>query len=96
MLLEEMKKSHPDLIVRRICVNDAENRKRAFPFGLAQSVPLILIADRGGNVIKRFESLPDKTLLNDLISRLEEGRLENGTLPIDRRVDTWTMDRKGM
>lgn len=95
-LLDEIHTSHPRLSIHRVLVDDSENQKRALPFGLAQSVPLILVADHEGNVIKRFKSFPDKTIFNDLIQRLEEGRLENGTLPIEQRVDTWKMNRKGM
>ena len=73
-----------------------KSKKKAVPYGLGQSIPIILIADHSGNVVKRFSALPDKTILNALLERLEEGRLENGTLPIDQRVDTWKMNRKGM
>jgi hypothetical protein len=94
--LSGIQKSHPDLAVHRVCVDDARSQKRALPYGLAQSVPLILIADHTGTVVKRFHTLPDKTIFTDLIQRLEEGRLENGTLPIEQRIDSWKMDRKGM
>ena len=95
-LLETVQKSHPRIALHRICVDDAQSQKKAAPYGLGQSIPIILIADHEGNVVKRFSALPDKTILSDLIARLEEGRLENGTLPIEQRVDTWKMDRKGM
>lgn len=95
-LLNEIHKTHPRLSISRVSVDDIESQKRALKFGIAQSVPIILIADHEGNVVKRFSALPDKTILSDLIARLEEGRLENGTLPIEQRVDTWKMDRKGM
>ena len=95
-LLDTVQKSHPKIALHRICVDDAQSQKKAVPYGLGQSIPIILIADHEGNVVKRFSALPDKTILSDLIARLEEGRLENGTLPIEQRVDTWKMDRKGM
>jgi thiol-disulfide isomerase/thioredoxin len=95
-LLNRLQKEHPKLSIYRICVDDAESQKRAFPFGLSQSVPLILIADSSGNVIKRFKTLPDQTIFSDLIQRLEEGRLENGTLPPEQRIDSWKQNRKGM
>ena len=95
-LLDTVQKSHPKIALHRICVDDAQSQKKAIPYGLGQSIPIILIADHEGNVVKRFSALPDKTILSDLIARLEEGRLENGTLPIEQRVDTWKMDRKGM
>jgi thiol-disulfide isomerase/thioredoxin len=95
-LLDEIHKEHPRLSISRVSVDDVENQKRALPFGLSQSVPLILIADHSGNVVKRFKSLPDKTILSNLIQRLEEGRLENGTLPPEQRIDSWKQNRKGM
>lgn len=95
-LLDTVQKSHPKIALHRICVDDPQSQKKAVPYGLGQSIPIILIADHEGNVVKRFSALPDKTILSDLIARLEEGRLENGTLPIEQRVDTWKMDRKGM
>jgi|GEM_PF-1213137 len=95
-LLDEIHKEHPRLSISRVCVDTPAQQKRAKPFGILQTVPLILIADRSGNVIKRFDTLPERTLLTDLIRRLEEGRLENGTLPPEKRIDSWKMDRKGM
>ena len=95
-LLVTVQKNHPKITLHRICVDDAESQKKAVPYGLGESIPIILIADHEGNVVKRFSALPDKTILSDLIARLEEGRLENGTLPINQRIDTWKMNRKGM
>lgn len=95
-LLDEIQKSHPYLSVHRVCVDNVESQKEAFPYGLTESVPFILIADRSGNVVKRFYTLPDKTVFTDLILRLEDGRLENGTLPIEKRIDSWKQNRKGM
>jgi len=95
-LLNTLHKEHPKLSIHRVCVDDAESQKRASPFGLSRSVPLILVADHEGNVVKRFNTLPERTLLTDLIRRLEEGRLENGTLPPEKRIDSWKMNRKGM
>lgn len=95
-LIDEMKKEHPRLSITRVSVDDPISQKRALPFGISESVPLILIADHSGNIVKRFTTLPDKSILNAFIQRLEEGRLENGTLPADQRIDTWKMNRKGM
>ncbi|MBD3810309.1 MAG: thioredoxin family protein [Sulfuricurvum sp.] len=95
-MLDEMHKSHPKLFIRRVCVDEPQSQQKAFPYGLAETVPLILIADQSGTIVKRFKTLPDKTIFGDLLTRLEEGRLENGTLPIDQRLDTWKMNRKGM
>lgn len=95
-LLDQIKKEHPNLSLKRICVDDSAQLKLAQPFGILQSVPLILIADRSGSIVKQFKTLPDKNILNALIQRLEEGRLENGTLPSEQRIDTWKQNRKGM
>ncbi|MDD2839416.1 thioredoxin family protein [Sulfuricurvum sp.] len=95
-ILDSIQKIHPNIALHRVCVDDTQSQKKAIPYGLGQSIPLILIADHSGNIVKRFSALPDKSILNALIQRLEEGRLENGTLPIEQRVDTWKMDRKGM
>lgn len=95
-LLDTVQKNHPKLALHRVCVDDVQNQKKAIPYGLGQSIPIILIADNRGNIVKRFSALPDESVLNALVQRLEEGRLENGTLPIEQRVDTWKMDRKGM
>lgn len=95
-LLNTLQKEHPKLNIHRVSVDDIESQKQALPFGLAQSIPLILIADQSGSVVKRFSVLPDKKNLNALIQRLEEGRLENGTLPIEKRIDSWKQNRKGM
>ena len=64
--------------------------------GMGETIPYIVIADQSGTIVKRFEEIPNRSILNSLIERLKEGRLENGTLPIDKRVDTWKMNRKGM
>lgn len=95
-LLNAIHKAHPHLSISRVSVDDSESQKGALPFGLEQSVPLILVADHEGTVIKRFYTLPDQTIFADLIQRLEEGRLENGTLPIEKRIDSWKQNRKGM
>jgi len=96
ILLEEMHKVHPHLSISCVSVDDVESQKRSLPFGLSQSVPLILIADRSGAVVKRFSAIPNKAILNSLIQRLEEGRLENGILPADQRIDSWKQNRQGM
>lgn len=95
-LLDEIKKYHPHLAITRICVDDPVQLKLAQPFGILQSVPLILISDHSGSVVKQFSALPDKEILYAFIQRLEEGRLENGTLPIEKRIDSWKQNRKGM
>jgi len=95
-LLDTIQKSHPNVALHRVCVDDAQSQKKAIPYGLAQSIPLILIAGHDGTIVKRFNTPPDIEILNALIQRVEEGRLENGTLPIEQRLDTWKMNRMGM
>ncbi len=95
-LMEEMKKEHPKLHITTINVSNPTSLKETKTFGLTENVPYILISDRSGTVIKRFQSIPDKTILEALIQRLEEGRLENGILPADQRIDSWKQNRKGM
>lgn len=96
MLMEEMAKAHPKLHITKINVENPHALKVAKTFGLTENVPYILIADHSGMVIKRFQAMPDGASLNALIQRLEEGRLENGTLPIEQRIDMWKKNRKGM
>lgn len=94
--MEEMAKTHPKLHITTINVDNPHALKEGKLFGLTNNVPYILIADPSGMVVKRFQSIPDKTILEALIQRLEEGRLENGTLPAEQRIDTWKQNRKGM
>ncbi|HOI84363.1 MAG TPA: redoxin domain-containing protein [Campylobacterales bacterium] len=61
--------------------------------GLKKSIPLILVTDKSGAVVKRFESKPNKKVFFELIKRALEGRLENGTPPIEERVDLWKKSR---
>lgn len=95
MLMEEMAKAHPKLHITKINVENPHALKVAKTFGLTETIPYILIADHSGMVIKRFQAMPDATSLNALIQRLEEGRLENGTLPIEQRIDMWKKIERG-
>ena len=96
LLLDELRQAHPSLRVHTLDVDSPAVLAQARSLGLENSVPMILVADKSGSVVKRFNALPNRTLFFDLIRRLEEGRLENGTLPIERRIDLWKNDRKGM
>ena len=96
MLMEEIKKRHPKLHITTINVDHPHPLQEAKTFGLTDTVPYILIADHSGMVVKRFQTIPDKGTLEALIQRFEEGRLENGTLPAEQRIDMWKMNRKGM
>lgn len=62
-------------------------------FGLKSRIPLILVSDKSGMVIKRFEALPNKKIFFELIKRINEGRLENGTPPVEDRADLWKKTR---
>jgi thiol-disulfide isomerase/thioredoxin len=95
-LMDDMAKAHPKLHITKINVENARALKVAKTFGLTENVPYILIADHSGAVVKRFQAIPNQRILEALIQRLEEGRLENGTLPAEQRIDTWKQNRKGM
>lgn len=95
-LMEEMAKKHPKLHITTINVNNSTSLKEAKTFGLTENIPYILISDHSGTVVKRFQSIPDRSILDALVQRLEEGRLENGTLPAEQRIDSWKQNRKGM
>lgn len=95
-LMRELTQKDKKLHLSFVDTEDANSLRVAKEFGLRENIPYVLIADHSGLVVKRFESVPDKNILKALIQRLEEGRLENGTLPIDQRVDTWKTNRKGM
>jgi thiol-disulfide isomerase/thioredoxin len=95
-LMHKMKKRHLKLHITTIDVDNPRALQEATRFGLTQSIPYILIADHSGMVVKRFQTIPDQGILEALIQRFEEGRLENGIPPADQRLDTWKMNRKGM
>ena len=95
-LMDDMAKEHPKLHLTKVNVENPRALKEAKTFGLTENVPYILIADHSGMVVKRFQAIPDHGILEALVQRLEEGRLENGTLPADQRIDTWKQNRKGM
>lgn len=95
-LMKELAKKDKKLHLSLIDIKDPDSFRVAKAFGLGESIPYILVGDHSGSVVKRFIATPDKNILKALIQRLEEGRLENGTLPIEQRVDTWNMNRKGM
>lgn len=62
-------------------------------FGLSSRVPLVLVADKSGAIVKRFEAVPNETILNDLVKRLSEDRLENGTPSANNRTELWKKPR---
>lgn len=95
-LMDDMAKTHPKLHLTKINIENPRALKVAKTFGLTENVPYILIADHSGMVVKRFQAIPDQGILEALLQRLEEGRLENGTLPAEQRIDMWKQNRKGM
>jgi thiol-disulfide isomerase/thioredoxin len=95
-LMRELTQKDKQVYVSLIDIKDPHSLQVAKEYGLGENIPYILIADQSGMIMKRFEAIPDKAVLKALIERVEEGRLENGTLPIDKRIDTWNMKRKGM
>ena len=95
-LMRELSQNDKKLHLSLIDIKDPHSFQMAKEFGLGESIPYILVGDHSGSVVKRFVATPDKNILKALIQRLEEGRLENVTLPIEQRVDTWNINRKGM
>lgn len=95
-LMKGLSKKDKNLHISFVDVTNKLSFQSAKELGLSENIPYILVADYSGTVVKRFEVIPDKNILTALIQRLTEGRLENGTLQIERRVDTWNMNRKGM
>lgn len=61
--------------------------------GVQESVPVVIVKDQKGEIVKKFYQKPQKRYFTTLIKRLYEGYLANGTLPIEQRVDLWTKTR---
>lgn len=95
-LVVNLKKRYPSTAVHIFFLDSLQSIVSASPFGVNKKLPLILVADHSGWVVKRFESTPDPENFYSLIHRLHEGRLENGTPPISERLDLWTNKREGM
>lgn len=55
-------------------------------------VPYILLYSND-KVIKRYNELPQERFFIQLLQRVQEGYLENGTLPVEKRVDLWKKER---
>ncbi|MBD3824914.1 MAG: hypothetical protein IE916_10475 [Epsilonproteobacteria bacterium] len=55
-------------------------------------IPYILLYS-DDKVIKRYNELPQERFFIQLLQRVQEGYLENGTLPIEKRVDLWKKER---
>lgn len=73
---------------RKISLDEAKE------YGVQKSVPVILVLNNKNQIIKRYYKNPNETMFLKLIDRLQNGFLANGTLPIEKRLDLWKMDRK--
>lgn len=63
-------------------------------YGVTKSVPVILVLNNKSQIIKKYYKHPNESMFIKLIDRLQNGYLANGTLPIEKRLDLWKMDRK--
>jgi thiol-disulfide isomerase/thioredoxin len=72
---------------------DKTDKKTLTEFGVGSRIPFILVADKSGAVVKRFEATPNKVIFFELIKRLNEDRLENGVPPVTERDDLWKKSR---
>lgn len=63
-------------------------------YGVKDSVPVIFVLNDQQTVIKKFYETPNRQYFLKLIARLSSGYLENGTLPIEKRVDLWKNKRE--
>lgn len=63
-------------------------------YGVTKSVPVILVLNSKSQIIKKYYKNPNESVFVKLIDRLQSGYLANGTLPIEKRLDLWKMDRR--
>ncbi|WP_345980647.1 TlpA disulfide reductase family protein [Sulfurimonas sp. HSL3-2] len=70
-----------------------QNLLQARRYGVKDSVPVILIVGEHRTIVKRFYELPNRKYFFALIQRLSSGYLENGTLPVQERIDLWKKSR---
>lgn len=70
-----------------------QNLVKVRKYGVKDSVPVILIVNEQRTVIKRFYELPNRNYFFALVQRLSSGYLENGTLPVQERIDLWKNSR---
>ena len=68
--------------------------KDAARYGVNESVPVIYVLDGDLQIVKRYSKVPNRTLFLQLIERLQAGYLENGTLPVEERIDLWQRSRE--
>jgi thiol-disulfide isomerase/thioredoxin len=62
-------------------------------YDVKKTVPVIYVLDADLQIVKRYLKVPNRTLFMQLIERLQAGYLENGTLPIEKRIDLWQQKR---
>jgi thiol-disulfide isomerase/thioredoxin len=62
-------------------------------YDVQETVPVIYVLDTDLQIIKRYLKVPNQTLFMQLIERVQAGYLENGTLPIEERIDLWQRKR---
>ena len=70
------------------------NREDTKKYGVYESIPVIYILNQKKQIIKKYLQTPRKKTFITLVERLQKGYLANGTLPIEKRVDLWKMDRR--
>ena len=72
----------------------AQTLSQAAQYGVKDFVPTIIVLNEKHLIVKRFHQTPDRRYFFRLIQRLSSGYLENGTLPIEQRVDLWKNKRE--
>ena len=68
-------------------------QQQAAGYGVSGSVPVIYVLDADLQIVKRYFKVPNPSLFMRLIGRLQAGYLENGTLPVEERIDLWQRKR---
>lgn len=66
--------------------------QEAKKYGVEKSIPYILIFDKSGKAIKRYHTFSPE-LLTKLVNNLKNGLYENGTPPLEQRIDLWQKNR---
>jgi thiol-disulfide isomerase/thioredoxin len=66
----------------------------AAAYGVKETVPVIYIFNADRQIVKRYNAVPNQTFFMQLIDRLRQGYLENGTLPPKERIDLWKHHRE--
>lgn len=69
-------------------------KEEAEQYGLKDSIPFMIVKNRDSITVKKFHETPNRDYFFKLIQRLNDGYLENGTLPVQMRVDLWKSKRE--